>query len=95
MLLNKEHAFKNEKIQFPIDYNIKIIMDATISDKDNTRVLKNIFEKLEIPDKNWKNRLSRNGSYISFTIELYLKDKKQFNQLYDELKKNKSIKWAV
>lgn len=95
MLLNKDHAFKDEEIQFPIDYNIKIIMDATISDEENAKVLKDVFNKLEIPNKNWKNRLSKNGSYISFTVELHLKDKKQFNQLYDELKKNKSIKWAV
>lgn len=95
MTENKACAFGNEKVEFPIHYHIKVIMDATVSDKENEKILKEIFENLQIKTSDWKNRLSKNGNYISFTIKIFVENKETFDELYKQLNDHKSVKWAV
>lgn len=95
MLHNKACAFGNEKVEFPIHYHIKVIMDATESDKENKEILKNIFNNLKINTSEWKYRLSKKGNYISFTVKILVEDKKTFDELYKQLNEHKSVKWAV
>jgi len=95
MLINKETAFKNEKLKFPVDYKLKVIMDATINDDENKATLTGIFNRLGIENKNWSSRLSREGSYISFSVMVTLNNQTVFDNLYHELKNVPAIKWAV
>ena len=87
--------FKNQNIDFPVDYKIKIIMDATNSDENNRNEIKKVFEKLEIPNRDWSTRLSSSGRYISFTIQIHVKDQKLFDRLYNQLNFLDNLKWAV
>ncbi len=95
MILNKDCAFNGKKIEFPIDYNIKIIMDGTIPDELNKNEILKIFNALEIPNKEWKKRMSKEGKYVSFTISVNIKDQETFDRLYKDLNEIKGVKWAV
>ncbi len=87
--------FQNQNIDFPIDYRIKIIMDATTPDEENKTEIRKVFEKLEIPNSDWKSKLSKSGRYISFTIKIHIKDQKLFDRLYNQLNFLDDLKWAV
>jgi putative lipoic acid-binding regulatory protein len=95
MQINDQDKLKNEKIIFPIDYNIKIILDATITEQESKAEILAVFENLDIPHFDWKTKLSSGGKYISFTIEIKIKDQPSFDSLYKQLNNIDGIKWAV
>ena len=55
---NKSTAFKDAKIEYPITFNLKVIMDNSISDIENRQNIENLLKNLEIPHVNWENKLS-------------------------------------
>lgn len=87
--------FQGQEIEFPVDYQLKAVMTGTQNDDDNKEKIVKVFNKLKVEYKYHDKKVSSKGSYVSFTYEVTLTDKKQMDQLYVELQKIKELKFAV
>jgi len=65
---NKSTTFKDAKIEYPITFNLRVIMDNSISDTENRQNIENLLKNLKILHGNWENKISGKGKYISFTV---------------------------
>ena len=88
-------AFKGEKIEFPVTFQLKAVMIGTENDEKHKERLAEVFNKLNIPYKYLDKRFSSKGAYVSFTYEVTLVDKVQMDKLYVDLKAVKELKFAV
>jgi len=89
-------VFENETIEFPITFAIKIIMESGDSNEESKKQsLKQVFDKLSIPNSGWKSKLSGKGNYISFTALITVKTKEEMHNLYSELKTVPGVKYAI
>ncbi len=86
---------ENQKIEFPVSFVLKAIMDNSISEDEHKSKLKSVFLKLEIVYKSFSSKLSTNGKYISISVTVKVDDRKTFDELYIELKKIPGIKYAL
>jgi len=92
----KENPFgKNEKIKFPVNYDLKIIVIANNRHADNQAMLEQVFVKLEIPFLNWRHKDSGKGKYTSYTVHIRIKDEQQMQQLYADLRTIPGVKMAI
>ena len=86
---------KSERISFPVSFELKVIMDATIPDKVNTDNIESVLKELDIPFKWLRNRLSSKGRYMSFTYKVTIGEYTVLEGLYQRLKTLPGIKFAV
>jgi putative lipoic acid-binding regulatory protein len=86
---------KSEQLSFPVTFELKVIMDATIPDKVNTTNIEGLLNKMNIPKKGLRNRLSEKGRYMSYTYEVTIIDHATLKELYKELKTLPGIKMAI
>lgn len=91
----KEGPFNGEKVEYPVSFNLKVFMDATISDKENKNALAKRLYELEIPFSHWEKRLSNKGKYVCFTVSVTVNNEGKFKDLYTELRKIPGIKLAI
>ena len=94
-LRNDKNPFGDRKILYPVIYDLKVIMDATISDKKHKNNLSKIFLELDIPFKDWKSKHSSKKTYVSLTVKVKLDSQKKLDKLYSEIKKLDSVKMAI
>ena len=76
-------------------FNLKVIMDNSISDTENRQNIENLLKNLKIPHSNWENKLSGKGKYISFTIRVTIYSQELMHELYDNLKNVPGVKIAI
>jgi putative lipoic acid-binding regulatory protein len=86
---------KSERISFPVTYELKIIMDATIPDDVNKKNIHDLLEGLKIPHDSLRHRLSEKGRYMSFTYRVTISKYSVLKDLYEKLKALPGIKFAV
>lgn len=92
----KENPFgKNEKIKFPVDYDLKIIMLANNRHADNKAMLEQVFVKRGVSFLNWRHKESGKGKYTSYTVHVRITDQKQMEQLYADLRTVPNVKMAI
>jgi putative lipoic acid-binding regulatory protein len=87
--------FGNEKVEYPVAFTLKAVMDATISDEENRKRITSVFYELDIVHTFKNKRLSSKGNYISFTYLVTLTAKKQLDDMYGKLKLVKGLKFAL
>lgn len=90
-----EDLNKSEQISFPVTFELKVIMDATIPDKTNSANIEMVLKGLDIPFKPLHHRLSTTGRYMSFTYEVTIDDHPVLTGLYKELGTIPGLKFAV
>ncbi len=86
---------KKEEIVYPITFEFKAMMDATINDDDNKVSLVEIFKKHSINYSYKDKKISSKGTYVSFTYEITIISKKIMHDFYTDLKTVKSLKFAL
>jgi putative lipoic acid-binding regulatory protein len=72
-------------VEYPVRFPIKIICFNRRCFEDIQSELVLVFKILDIPNENWRHKLSRNDTYISFTAEVEVKSKDQLERLYEML----------
>jgi putative lipoic acid-binding regulatory protein len=92
---NKEQAFGDEELKFPVSFDLKVFMDATIPDEQNKAEVAARLYDLEIPFSHWEKRLSSKGKYVCFTVSVTVNNDGIFKDLYRELKTIPGIKLAI
>lgn len=86
---------KEEKIKFPVRFDLKIIMITPADHKENITKLEDILNMLGIAFNNWRNKPSGKGTYTSYTINVYIISQEKLTALYSELKKIPEVKMAI
>ncbi len=89
------NVFCNTKIEFPVSFYLKTVMDARVKEEDNKLALIEILKKMEVAYIYHSKKLSGKGNYISFSYKITLTNKLQMDGLYKKLKKVKGLKFAV
>jgi len=87
--------FNKEEINYPIEFNFKAMMDATINDDDNKQSLVEVFNRLAIKHFYHDKKISSKGTYVSFTYKITIVSKDKMKQLYAEIKLVKGLKFAL
>ncbi|HOG66534.1 MAG TPA: DUF493 family protein [Bacteroidales bacterium] len=85
----------HNKLVFPVTFDIKIIIESIHPIEQSNAYLRAIFSQLRIPNSNWRTMHSAEGKYVSFTIQVDLKDNDLMQKLYSELKTIPGIKLAL
>ncbi len=86
---------QSEELEFPVNFDIKIIMENTGTLEENINALKAIFDSLAVPHKTWRHKESKNGTYISFTANTTLESREKMEALYHRLKDVPGIKMVL
>lgn len=87
--------FGNNEIEFPINFDIKIIMFSMTGEDRNNKIIDEIMSHFEIKYSHKGKKYSSNGKYISYTVNITVKDKPQMEALYQKLKEIPEIKYAL
>ena len=86
---------KQEKIKFPVKFQLKAIFDNSIAKDKHIKNLKEVLLKLSIKSYQFTDKLSSNGKYISISVAVKIDNKNTFEKLYIELKLIPGIKYAL
>jgi putative lipoic acid-binding regulatory protein len=87
--------FEGVKLQFPVKYDLKVIMQSDKALELNEAILRNILNGLTIPHSNWSHRHSSEGKFVSFSVNVELPLKETMDALYAELRREPSVRWAM
>ena len=81
-------------IDFPCDFPVKV-MGAAVPEFH--RCIETIEKKhdSEFLPKETKQKNSKTGKYVSLTLNIHAKDKKQLDALYQELTDSELVVWAL
>ncbi|MDY0075897.1 MAG: DUF493 domain-containing protein [Bacteroidales bacterium] len=86
---------EQEQIEFPVSYEIKIIVTlkrSVIIIKDD---IENLFHEVKTPYKFLYEKDSKKGTYTSLTYQITLLNKPHMDELYSGLNKIEDIKMAI
>jgi putative lipoic acid-binding regulatory protein len=92
---DKHNIFGKKKVKFPVTFDLKVFMDATIPDQDNKNNLARLLYEMEVPFSHWSRNLSSKGKYICFSVSVTIDNKTMFESLYKELKALPGVKYAI
>lgn len=84
----------NTKLIFPVVFDLKVIMIKTVP-QENQDILKKILVGRSIPHDNWSTKPSKEGKYISFTVQVTIHNKEMMDILYADLKQEPLVKFAI
>lgn len=82
------------RIDFPVTFDLKVIMNMAGTLEDNRSRLQGILDALGIPFAEWRTRFSSNRNYVSFSVTITLSDRALMDRLYGELKKDAAVRFA-
>jgi len=89
------NTFGDEKIKFPIEINLKVVIGSEIPLEKTKEHLIEIFNEFKIPYNNWTTRQSSKGKYISITVILNLDSEEIMNKMYGKLKSVPGVKMVL
>lgn len=85
----------DQEINYPIDFDFKALMDATINDDENKENIIAIFKKNNITYLYHDKKISTKGTYVSFTFKITITSKEVMQKFYADLKTVKGLKFAL
>ena len=86
---------QEEKILFPQNFDIKIIVAAVIPIEESKANISRVFSDCKTVHSFVSARASAKGSYITYTYNIDLDCQEQMNAVYDALKYVPEIKFAL
>jgi putative lipoic acid-binding regulatory protein len=92
---NGNKLMEKAKLEFPLKFQLKAVIVATESDKENKMNLESVFNELEVEYSYINNKVSSKRSYVSYNYEVTLLSKTQLEKLYVELKNVRGLKFAL
>lgn len=89
------NAFGNEEINFPVRFDLKVIMNTPDNHKSNIQKLEFLLKTEDIPFRNWRHKASGKGTYTSYTVDVYIISKEKLERMYSDLRKIPEVKMAL
>lgn len=87
--------FQGAKLKFPVKTDLRVVLDATMSESDVKSTVTTICLNLKIPLSWGKIKKSSGGKFISYTIFVLFIDKPQMEALYADLTLMPGIKTVL
>ena len=87
--------FEGEKVKFPVSFDIKIIMNSIGDDSVNEKILRGIFDRFSILHRDWQKKMSSGNKFVSFSVNITLESQEKMDSLYNELKQEPNIRFAI
>ncbi|MBN2658647.1 MAG: DUF493 domain-containing protein [Spirochaetales bacterium] len=84
-----------ETLEFPLSFTIKVFVENVLTDKENKKNIEAVLLSENIKGSGWSSKLSKEGKYLSYSVEVDIEDKKQMDRLYGKLKDIPYIKYAI
>lgn len=92
----QNNAFgNNQKIKFPVRFDLKVIMNTPEDHTQNISKLEFVLNTLDIAYQNWRQKPSGKGTYTSYTVNVYIISQEKLTHLYTDLKRIPEIKMAI
>lgn len=88
-------ANQGEKIEFPVTYVLKVVLDTHILPIFQKEEMERMFLRVKVPFAFLTSRPSSKGNYISYSVRVTLTDQEQMKLLYSDLRSLPGIKFAV
>lgn len=95
MKIQKNGFAKEDKIKFPVDFDLKVIMFTQPNPQTSIAELELLLVQLKIPFKNWRHKPSGKGTYTSFTVSIHLESQELMTKLYSDLRTVPGVKMAL
>ena len=89
------NLFCGESVNYPVDFDLKVIIETIIDEDKSQENLEKLLSKLEVPFSNWRRRPSSAGKYISFTVSVGINSQELLDNLYADLKNIPGVKFAL
>ena len=86
---------KGQQLDFPVTFNLKAVMTGTRFDDENKQDIVSVFNQLKIPYTYLDKKVSKNGTYTSFTYKITLESKDQMYKMYEQLRAIDNLKFAL
>ncbi len=84
-----------EKIRFPQNFDIMVIVSATVPLEESKKNISRAFSTCKAIHSFVSTRASSKGSYITYTYNVDIESHEQMNAVYDVLKNVSGIKFAL
>lgn len=98
-MLNKDNKqdqdFRDEEIVFPVSYVLKVIVTQNMTPERHSQLIEEILLRKKIPYRFENTKLSKEGTYLSFSIFITLINRLQMKELYSDLRSLPWIKLAL
>lgn len=89
------NLFGRESVKYPVKFDLKAIIDASIKAEHSIAAMEDIFNKYAVPFSNWRQKESSGGKYISYTVSVNVNSQQILEDVYTDLKKIKGLKFAI
>ena len=86
---------QTQKLIFPQNFDIKVIVAASVPIDETKTNLSRVFSDCKTVHSFVSARSSAKGNYITYTYNIDLDSQEQMNAVYDALQKVPSIKFAL
>ena len=86
---------KDEKVKFPVSFDLKVIMLTQPDPQISIAELEQLLVQLEIPFKNWRHKPSGKGTYTSYTVKVDIVSRELMTKLYAQLRGIPNVKMAI
>lgn len=88
-------AEQPEKLIFPQNFDIKVIVAAIVPIEESKANISRVFSDSKAVHSFVSARASAKGNYITYTYNIDLENQEQMNAVYDGLKTIPEIKFAL
>ena len=89
------NLFCGESVNYPVSFDLKVIIEARIDADDSQKKLESLLKKLKVPFSDWRRRPSSGGKYISFTVRVDIDSAELMEKMYKDIKEVAGVKFAV
>ena len=95
MKLQHKGLKKEEKVKFPVKFDLKVIMTTQENNQDNIDLLEPVLKKLNISFGKWSHKPSGKGTYTSYSVNVRIISQEILTQVYNDLKVVPGFKMAL
>jgi len=91
---DKKQEEEESLIEFPCDFPVKVMGVAVPEFHSCIEVIAKKHDS-EFSSEDTKQKNSKTGKYVSLTLNIHAKNKKQLDGLYQELTDSELVVWAL
>ncbi len=82
-------------IDFPVRFDLKIIVISKPGNDSYIKDLESLLSSIDIESSNWREKNSSKGTYISYTVNVYVKNREIFDLMYVKFRELDYIKTVI
>ena len=88
------HTF-GDSVKYPVRFDLKAIIEASISPEESITSLESVFIKHKVPFSNWRQKSSSGGKYISYNVSVVVDSRETMNHIDRQLRNIVGVKMVM